>query len=130
VARRDKKVAIYAPAHFKATWRKFLEICERDGVSASHLVRVWVEGYVQRKDPGNPQRPITAWAPGHDDQVSLEAQELYARLYEYVDRRGCDLTYKFIMNNLYDSGVPAVRRPGLADQLAMRLTKDDVRVLR
>ncbi len=56
---KSNEVKIYAPLHFKATWKKFLEICERDGQSASELVRIWVEGYVQRKDPGNPQRPLT-----------------------------------------------------------------------
>ena len=127
---RDKKVAIYAPPHFKATWRKFLEICERDGVSASHLVRVWVEGYVQRKDPGNPQRPITAWSPGHDDQLSLEVQELYRQLFFSADKRGGELPYKLIVNSLYGTGVPAVRRPGLANQLATRLSRDGVRILR
>jgi len=130
VTGRDKKVAIYAPPHFKATWRKFLEICERDGESASHLVRVWVEGYVQRKDPGNPQRPLTAWSPGHDDQLSLEAQELYRRLFVAADKRGGELPYKLIVNGLYETGIKPVRRPGLADQLATRLTEDGVRVLR
>ena len=127
---RDKKVAIYAPPHFKATWRKFLEICERDGVSASHLVRVWVEGYVQRKDPGNPQPPLTAWVPGHEDHEALQVKELYRQLFVAADKRGGELPYKLIVNSLYGTGVPAVRRPGLADQLATRLTKADVRVLR
>ena len=125
-----KQFKIYGPAHFRATWKKFQEIAHRDGHSASGLVRIWVEGYVQRKDPGNPQRPLTAWSPGHDDQLSLDVQELYKRLFVAADKRGGELPYKLIVNSLYGTGVPAVRRPNLANQLATRLSRDGVRVLR
>ncbi|GAH48039.1 unnamed protein product, partial [marine sediment metagenome] len=69
-----RQFKIYGPPHFVPTWEKFLEICERDGQSASSLIRIWVEGYVHRKDPGNPQRPITAYAPGHEDEYARMQQ--------------------------------------------------------
>lgn len=127
--REDKKVAIYAPPHFKATWRKFLEICERDGQSASELVRIWVEGYVQRKDPGNPQRPITAWAPGHVDEQALRLQETYGRLVAYARRNCGELRYVEILEELnpHFTGPP---KGAAAEKLARRLREDGIKVWR
>lgn len=125
-----KQHEIYAPPWFKPTWKKFKEICKRDGQSVSEVIQVWVDGYVRRKDPGNPQRPLTAWVEGHEDEEARQTQEIYAWLYEYADKRGGELTYKFIVNNLYGTGVPPPRRPSMADDLAMRLTKAGIAVLR
>jgi len=93
-------VNIYAPARFKATWKKFLEICERDGVSGSHLIRVWVEGYVQRKDPGNPQRPLTAYVPGHEDELALKLPDILSKLELYASSRRNELPWSMIHDEL------------------------------
>ena len=73
---RDRKVAIYAPAHFRATWIKYLEICERDGTNASREIRRFVQGQVARRDPGNPQTPLTAFVEGHEDEFAEEVRTL------------------------------------------------------
>ena len=129
MAEKNPEVKIYAPAHFKATWKKFREICERDGQSASELVRIWVEGYVARKDPGNPQRPLTAWAPGHRDEEKRQEQDFFAWLTEYADNRRNEVPYRQIVDLLKDMGVPPSRRPTLAGELATRLTKAGVKVV-
>jgi len=125
----SKEVTIYAPLHFKATWRKFLEICERDGQSASEFVRIWVEGYVQRKDPGNPQRPLTAWTPGHEDQEALVLQEVYAKLLRIAKDSGGELKYLRILGELSCH----LRDKQLAtaiDEMAWRLQKAGIKVWR
>jgi len=127
---RGKKYQFYGPAHFKPTWNKFLEICERDGQSGSELIRVWVEGYVHRKDPGNPQRPLTAWAPGHRDEEKRQEQDFFAWLTEYADNRRNEVPYRQIVDLLREMDVPPSRRPTLAGELATRLTKAGVRVVR
>jgi len=108
---KDDKVSIYAPTWFKATWKKFLEICERDRVSASSLIRVWVEGYVHNKDPGNPQRPITAWVPGHDDELALNLPEIVRKLEECASIRRGELPWLMIHDELkpYLQGAARVR---------------------
>jgi len=108
---KDDKVSIYAPVGFKATWRKFLEICERDRVSASHLIRVWVEGYVRRKDPGNPQRPLTAYVPGHEDELALNLPDIMRKLELYASSRRNELPWSMLHDELkpYLQGAARVR---------------------
>ncbi len=105
------KVSIYAPAWFKATWKKFLEICERDRVSASYVIRVWVEGYVHNKDPGNPQRPITAYVSGHEDELVLNLPEILSKLEAYASIRRNELPWSMIHDELkpYLQGVARVQ---------------------
>lgn len=125
----SKEVTIYAPLHFKATWKKFLEICERDGQSASELVRIWVEGYVQRKDPGNPQRPLTAYVPWHEDEQALRVQEAYTRLRFLAAKSRDELDFVRILTELepHFKGRPKV---AVAEKLEKRLRGDGVKVWR
>jgi len=130
VVDKNPEIKIYAPPRFKATWRKLQEICERDGQSASEIARILIEGYVRQRDPGNPQRPLTAWTPGHRDEEARQAQDIFAWLAEYAEERGGWVPYREILTALRDSGVPPARRPDLADDLARRLSRAGVRVLR
>ncbi len=108
---KEDKVSIYAPAWFKATWKKFLKLCKRDRVSASHLIRVWVEGYVQRHDPGNPQRPLTAYVPGHEDALALKLPDIVRKLEAYASSNRNELDWSMIHDALkpYLQGAPRVR---------------------
>ena len=126
---KPKQYKIYGPDHFRATWAKFLEICQRDGQSGSELIRVWVEGYVKRKDPGNPQRPITAWAAGHMDEQALRVQEAYARLRAYAADNGDNIPRNRILREL---GAHLAGRPKVvaADRMEQRLLEDGVKVWR
>jgi len=120
---KDDKVSIYAPVGFKSTWKKFLEICERDRVSASHIIRVWVEGYVQRKDPGNPQRPLTAYVPGHEDELALNLPEILRKLEAYASSQRNELAWSIIQEELkpYLQGVARVRAAeGVCEELRSR----------
>ena len=130
MAGKDRKVSIYAPPRFKATWRKFLEICERDGQSASELIRIWVEGYVARKDPGNPQRPLTAWTPGHPDEEARQTQDLFAWLSEFAEERMGEVSYRDIIRVLREAGVPSTRVATIAKNLARMLSKAGVSIFR
>jgi len=123
----SKEVTIYAPPHFKATWKKFMEICERDGQSASELVRIWVTGYVERKDPGNPQRPLTAYAPGHEDEQALRVQEVYARLKSHAaDNRG-EIHVRQIFREL-EPHFKGRLKVTTAGELEQRLREDGIKV--
>lgn len=124
---RRKEFRIYGPHHFASTWAKFRDICDRDGQSASGLIRVWVEGYVARKDPGNPQRPLTAYAPGHTDQVARFGQEAFTALQGLAEERGGELRWSRIVDELRGelSGQALVDE---AEKLGRRLTKAGVRV--
>ncbi|MBA7702355.1 hypothetical protein ES703_111119 [subsurface metagenome] len=122
-------VNIYAPAWFKATWKKFLEICERDGVSASHLIRVWVDGYVKRKDPGNPQRPLTAYVPGHEDALALNLPEILSKLELYASSQRNELDWSIINDELkpYVHGAARMRA---TDNIIRELKKRGIKVWR
>lgn len=126
---RRKQFKIYGPARFRATWNKFLEIAQRDGQSASELIRVWVEGYVQQKDPGNPQRPITGWIPGHEDEQALRFQELVSKLEGIASRRGGEVTRWMILSEL-EPLFKGAARARAADRLSRALTRNGVRVVR
>jgi len=112
-----------------STWEKFLEICERDGQSASELIRIWVEGYVHRKDPGNPQRPITAYAPGHEDEYARLQQEIFSKLLGVAEDRGGYLPWLRIVEELKPF-LSGQARVDAAEKLGRRLTKAGVRVVR
>lgn len=123
-----KQYEIYAPDHFKPTWKKFLEICGRDKQSASGLIRIWVEGYVHRKDPGNPQRPITAYVPGHEDKYALMQQDIFSKLLGIAEDRGGYLRYLRIVEELKPI-LKGQARVDAAEKLASRLTKAGVRIV-
>ena len=126
---RRRKYQFYGPAHFRATWAKFLGICKRDGQSASWLLRVWVEGYVQRKDPGNPQRPLTAYVPGHEDELALNLPEILRKLEAYASIRRNELDWSMIHNELssYLQGAARVRA---ADKISKELRSRGIKVWR
>ena len=126
---RNPSIKIYAPPHFKATWRKFLEIARRDGQSASELIRIWVEGYVARKDPGNPQRPITSWVPGHEDEQAIQFQELVKKLHAIASLKLGELSWWTIMEELEEAGyAPGRPRMHAAERIARELHRRGVKV--
>ena len=88
-----------------------------------------MEGYVQRRDPGNPQRPITAWAPGHGDEQALRVQEVYGRLEAYAEENGGEVGYRRIVEELAPHLQGRVRVLK-ADELARRLIRAGVKVWR
>ena len=59
-----------------------------------------MEGYVHRKDPGNPQRPLTAYVPGHEDELALNLPEILRRLEAYASSRRNELDWSMILNEL------------------------------
>ena len=126
---RGKKYQFYGPVYFRPTWKKFLEICERDNQSASELIRIWVEGYVIRKDPGNPQRPITAYAPGHEDEYARLQQEIFSNLLGVAEDRGGYLRWLRILEEVKPF-LSGQARVDAAEKLGSRLTEAGVRVVR
>ena len=125
---RGKKYQFYGPDHFRATWKKFLEICERDNQSGSELIRIWVEGYVTRKDPGNPQRPLTAYAPGHKDKYVRLQQEIFSKLLGVAENRGGHIPWLRIVEEL-EPFFNGRARVDAAKKMASRLTKAGVQVV-
>ncbi len=124
-----KQHEIYAPDHFKYTWNKFLEICERDNQSASGLIRIWIEGYVTRKDPGNPQRPITAYTPGHEDEYALMQQDIFKKLLDIAKNYGGYIHWRRIVEELKPI-LKGQARVEAAEKLTKRLSKAGVRIVR
>lgn len=120
---------IYAPTGFKATWKKFLEICERDGVSGSHLIRVWVAGYVQHGDPGDPQMSLTAYVPGHEDELALNLPDILRKLELYASIRRNELPWSMIHDELkpYLRGAARVRA---AEKISQELRSRGIKIWR
>ena len=125
---KSREVKIYVPDHFKETWAKYLEICRRDGRSASEEIRLFIKGQVKKRDPGNPQRPITAYSPGHRDHVVLLQKELFTTLQAMAMEDRGQLRWSQILEGLDGSltGKPLV---DAARKLARQLHKAGVRVL-
>lgn len=126
---RRKQFKIYGPPHFSPTWKKYLEICARDGRSASEEIRIFVEGQVRGRDPGNPQRPITAWSPGHRDQVVLQEQETFKKLQGVAEENSGEIRWLRIVDELRGS-VPARSLVPTAEKIGHRLHKAGVKVIR
>lgn len=58
VPRPSAQVKLYWPPGDRDIWEKFLEICDRDGHGASAEIRDWVKAQVEKRNPGNPQKPL------------------------------------------------------------------------
>jgi hypothetical protein len=43
------------------SWRRFKELCEREGSSMSEKLEEWILQYVREHWPGNPQLPLSKW---------------------------------------------------------------------
>ena len=127
--KREKKTCVfYCPPGFEATWKKFKEILKADGKNMSQELRIWIEGYVKRHDPGNPQRPLTAWSPGHEDQEKLQEQDLYTWLFEYADERMGEVQFKHIIRVLRETSFPPKRIADMASDIARRLSKAGITI--
>lgn len=53
-----------------------------------------------RREPGSPQRPITAWVSGHGDEQALRVQEVYGRLEAYAEENLGEVGYRRIVEEL------------------------------
>jgi len=95
---KSREVKIYIPEWFKPTWEEFLEICHRDGFSASEIIRDFIEEYVGRRAPGNPQRPLTAWIPGHKDEMALIRQSIIETLLEFARLHDDEVFWRDILH--------------------------------
>ncbi len=120
---------IYAPPWFIPTWKKFKEICKRDGKSTSEVIQIWVDGYVRRKDPGNPQRPITAYTPGHEDEYALMQQDIFKKLRDIAKNYGGYIHWRRIVEELKPI-LKGKARVEAAENLARRLIKTGIKIIR
>lgn len=126
---RSKDVKVYCPPRFKPIWAKFVEICERDGTSASEQIRIWVEGQVRRRDPGNPQRPITSYTPGHQDHAAASRREVLELFAEVAGKRSGEVRYRDVVAELRSRGLKGRRLVDAAQDVAKDLKRRGVSVL-
>ena len=126
---KSNHIHVYAPAHFKATWAKFLDMCYRDNQSASELVRIWVEGYVARKDPSNPQRPITAFVKGHKDEEAAVRSSLIQELLDYAARRGMEVKHSVVVDLVRENTVKGKGRLAVIKTIEADIKKQGVTIV-
>ena len=120
---RRVRVEIYAPAHFRATWRKYLKICERDGTNASTQIRQFVQGQVARRDPGNPQRTLGTFVEGHEDEIAARRSDLLKELIGRAGLQGGELRYREVLEAFRDRPVPGWTRVELTKSMVSDLKK-------
>ena len=118
---------IYGPTHFRATWEKFLEICSREGQSASGLIRIWVENYVRLKDPENPQPPLTAYIEGQADHRALDVKKIMEELLRSVAMRGNEISRRMIVRSVEHISEPEYRMKAV-ERITQELQRRGVRV--
>ena len=118
---------IYGPGHFKYTWEKYLEICDRDGTSASKEIRQFVEGQVSKRDPGNPQTTLGTYVDGHEDQVAAKRSDVVKELIERAQKQDGYVRYREVLARFMD--VEGNKRVVLTKSMCEDLKKLGVRVL-
>lgn len=118
----------YAPKRFQETWRKFIKMCNRDNQSASELIRIWIDRYVQVKDPSNPQLPITAFDPTHlDYHVSnkLRVKDLFM---EKAKKQSNEIYFRDLVHHFRD--LPIMKsRIERAREMAQLLRKEGIGII-
>jgi len=78
------KLTFYAGRDFLPIYLKLKRLAQLDDVSVSALIREILTQYVKAHEPGNPQRPLTAWVPGHKDEMALLRQATIETLLEFA----------------------------------------------
>ena len=126
---KSSEVKIYAPVGFKATWQKYLEICDRDGVSASREIRKYVEGQVARRAPGNPQPPITAFIEGHKDVITRKWSSTLKDLIARAEITGGELKYRDVLQVIKDQGLKGRHLVARAESMCAALKVSNIDIL-
>lgn len=127
---KSKHINIYVTAGFKATWQKYLEICERDGVSAAREIRKYVEGQVKMRAPGNPVPPLTAFFEGHPDVATRAWSSTLKDLVAYAERRDGGLSYFDVVAELKAQGVEGSMLAARAKSMCETLESLGVKIWR
>ena len=126
---KSKFVNIYAPVGFKATWKRYLEICDRDGKSASREIRKFVEGQVARRDPGNPQRTLGTFVEGHEDEIAARRSDLVKELIKRAMLQGGELRYREVLEAFKDRPIPGWKKVTLTKSMVSDLEKLGVTIV-
>ncbi len=108
-------------------WEKAKKIAQRDGYKLSNILEELLENWVRAKDPGNPQRPITAYMDGHPDRITAIRQEALKQAREIAEWRG-EITFTQILNLLRE--IPYPTKYQEAEKIASQLYKEGFRVWR
>ena len=109
-------------------WKKFRELAFRDRMSMSGLIEGFIKDWVHRKDPGNPQRPLTAYVEGHEDQEKLLTKGYLEDLHGLAIYYCNVLPLHRIVSYLKVRGVKPLRRKAMADALAYDLNERGIKI--
>lgn len=123
---KTNRVNIYIPDHFKATWNKYMEILERDGSSASKEIRAYVKAQVDRRAPGNPQRPITAYDPEHEDNLERRVNDMLRILIDRARKGDRFVRREELAERLYAAGILRAQIWQKIKDLIPRLRKEGI----
>ncbi len=111
-------------------WERFKKLATRDSMKMSNIVEDLVRGWVDMKEPGNPQRPLTAFVTGHDDEVAARRSTTIKELIKDAEKRGGELNYAHVVQAIRAASSPAgYRIPVLARSMCQALEKLGVRIL-
>ena len=124
---KGKHISIYVRIGFKATWQRYLEICDRDGTNASREIRRFVEGQVAKRDPGNPQRTLGTYVEGHEDELLARRSDLVKELLELASMQGGEVRYRQVLERYMD--VKGHKRVALTESMCGDLKKLGVVIL-
>ncbi len=123
-------LGVYSPF-----WDRFKTLAKRDGTSASKKITDFIVKYVNEHEPGNSQRPITAFVDGHPDQVagiplSARRSALVEELLKSAEARGGEISYLHVVKEIRETlNPPGARIPELAKTMCEDLKKLGVRIL-
>jgi len=105
-----------------------MAMMKADGKNVSQELRIWIEGYVARHDPGNPQLVLTAFVPGHEDELASSWSGMLKELLARAEHLGGDLSYDEVLEVFKDQGVVGPRLPSRAKSMARGLEKLGVKI--
>jgi len=81
MSQKTRYKAIYIPPEIEHTWKKFKEICQREGTGPSEKIREYIVEYVRIHEPGNPQVQIASFLPGGPSLAVTALPECPKRLW-------------------------------------------------
>lgn len=108
-------------------WERFKKLATRDHMKMSNIVEGLVRDWVDMKEPGNPQRPITAFVVGHEDEVARRRSDTIKELLAWAIKREGEIRYSEVVAMF--KTLPGHRRVALAESMCKDLEKLGVRIL-
>ena len=123
-----KNASFSFPDEIYPKWQTFIQLCKREGTTASRRLTHYIIQYVGEHDPGNPQTTMPSYAPEGHITISQIVGRIRQQSLEYSRKRNNEIRMKIIEEFVRDSNIKPRERLNVSDGIVSWLKKQNVSV--